>query len=246
MKKTRLRPWVIILISLIFVIGIIYYSYEVFIWYLHTNDNKEIEKEIIKNITVDKDNNSYSIDFKALKEINSDTVAYIEVNNTNINYVVVKGENNNYYLNHNFEKKWNVAGWVFADYRNKLDETDKNIIIYGHNIKNGSMFSTLINVLDKKWYENKDNHIINFITEDKTYKYQVFSTYSIVPEDYYITTHFNNNKEYLDFLKTIKNRSIYQYEVEINENDKILTLSSCIGEGEKRVVLHAKLIENNS
>ena len=105
------------------------------------------------------------------------------------------------------------------------------------------MFGTLINILDKNWQENKDNSEITLITERGQYKYQVFSTYSIKPEDYYINTIFNNDDEYSRFINEIKSRSNYDYNVEVNSSDKVLTLSSCIGDGKKRVVLHAKLIE---
>ncbi len=72
----------------------------------------------------------------------------------------------------------------------------------------------------------------------------MFSTYSIKPEDYYINTEFKTDDEFNDFIKTIKSRSIYDYGIEVSKEDKMLTLSSCIGDGSKRVVLHAKLIKN--
>ncbi len=241
MKGTRLKPWVITIVALIFLSGIIYYSSKVIIWYRHTHENKVVIKETKKNIIVTEE--KVKIDFNKLKSMNQDTVGYIKVNNTNIEYIVVKGNNNDYYLNHNFEKKWNVAGWIFGDYRNHFDETDKNLIIYGHNIKDGSMFGSLITVLNKDWYENKDNYIITLVTEMGTYKYQVFSTYSIVPEDYYITTNFETNESFDQFVNKIKSRSIYNYDIDVTGEDRILTLSSCIGDGYKRVVLHAKLIE---
>ncbi len=241
MKGTRLKPWVIIIVALIFLSGIIYYSSKVIIWYRHTHENKVVIKETKKNIIVTEE--KVKIDFNKLKSMNQDTVGYIKVNNTNIEYIVVKGNNNDYYLNHNFEKKWNVAGWIFGDYRNHFDETDKNLIIYGHNTKDGSMFGSLITVLNKDWYENKDNYIITLVTEMGTYKYQVFSTYSIVPEDYYITTNFETNESFDQFVNKIKSRSIYNYDIDVTGEDRILTLSSCIGDGYKRVVLHAKLIE---
>ncbi|MBP5678530.1 MAG: class B sortase [Bacilli bacterium] len=241
MRVVRLRLWVIIVLALLFLSGIIYYASKVIIWYQHVNENQEVIKEIKKNIKVKEE--KVEIDFDALKAINPDTVGYIKVNHTNIDYIVVKGNNNNYYLNHNFEKKWNVAGWVFGDYRNHFDETDKNLIIYGHNTKDGSMFDSLINVLEKDWYKNPENHIITLITEMGTYQYQVFSTYSIIPEEYYITTYFSSDDQFEKFVKELKTRSIYDYEVEVSGEDQILTLSSCIGEGYKRVVLHAKLIE---
>ena len=247
MRIIRLRPWVIITISILCLTGIVYYSYEVILWYKHVNNNSKIQKKIEKKIIINEDDNEkkYDIDFKALKEINPDTIGYVKVNNTNIDYIVVKGNNNKYYLNHNYEKEWNVAGWIFGDYQNNFDETDKNIIIYGHNTKDGSMFDSLTNVLTKEWQENEDNYDIVLVTEMGIYHYRVFSTYTIVPEDYYIKTSFTN--DFNNFINTLKSRSIYNYNTEVTEEDKILTLSSCIGDGRKRVVLHAKLEskENN-
>jgi len=242
MPRRRLKKGVIIILVIICLIGIIYSSYNIIKWKLDVNNNKEVKRNIDKKIKIkiDKDDTKYKIDFNSLKEINPDTIGYINVNNTNIAYVVVKGDNNKYYLKHNFEKKYNIAGWIFADYHNKFDESDKNIVIYGHNTKDGSMFGTLEKVITKEWYENKDNYNIVLVTENATYNYQVFSTYSIKPEDYYIKTEFNN--DFYEFINRLKNRSIYDYNVEVNENDKILTLSSCTGSGEGRVVLHAKLI----
>lgn len=105
------------------------------------------------------------------------------------------------------------------------------------------MFGTLKRILNKNWYENEENHKLIFVTEKGQYEYQVFSTYSIKPEDYYISTDFKNNNDFDKFVKKLKSRSIYNYGVELSGEDQILTLSSCIGDGSKRVVLHAKLIE---
>ena len=106
------------------------------------------------------------------------------------------------------------------------------------------MFGTLKNTLNEVWYENEDNQKIVLVTEKGIYYYQVFSTYSIKPEDYYINTEFKDNDEFDKFIKKLKSRSIYDYKVEVSGEDKILTLSSCIGDGTKRVVLHAKLIND--
>ena len=246
--KNKIKKIIILLFIVICFVGVVYYFYKVFIWNKSLNDNSTLKSEIDELVIIEEDeesNNKFNIDFESLKKKNSDTVAYIKVNNTKIDYVVVKGKDNDYYLHHNFNKKWNVAGWVFADYHNKFDESDKNIVIYGHNMKNGSMFGTLKTILNKKWYKNKKNNIVNLVTENGEYSYQVFSIYSIDSEDYYINTKFKNNKEFDKFVKKIKSRSIYNYKVDVSGNDKILTLSSCIGTKGKRVVLHAKLIEEN-
>ena len=243
MKKRKLKTKniLVLILFILCIFGLMLSSYKIIKWKIDVDKNNKIKEEIKKSITKDKDN-KISIDFKTLKEKNKDTKAYIKVNNTNIDYVVVQGKDNNYYLNHNFNKEYNIAGWVFLDYRNKLDGTDKNVIIYGHNTKDNSMFDTLKNVLTKEWQTNKDNLFITLVTEEKEYKYQVFSTYEVKPESYYITTKFKSENNYVYFLNKMIERSNYNYKVELDKDDKILTLSSCLGEGQTRVVLHARLL----
>lgn len=245
--KNKFKIILIILFILLCLIGVVYYFYKVFIWHKSLDDNNDLKEEINELVIIENEEETkkYNIDFSSLKKKNADTIAYIKVNNTKIDYVVVKGKDNDYYLHHSFNKKWNVAGWVFADYHNKFDESDKNIVIYGHNMKDGSMFGTLKTILNKKWYKNKDNYIVTLVTEQGEYNYQVFSTYSIKSEDYYINTKFKDYKDFDSFVKKIKSRSIYNYKVDVSGEDKILTLSSCIGTKGNRVVLHAKLIDEN-
>ena len=246
-KRKLKKKYVVILITIFTIICItllIYSLMNIINWKKDVDENKNIVEEIKENIIIDEEDDSINIDFKSLKEQNSDIIAYLKVNGTNIDYIVVKGKDNSYYLKHNFNKEYNIAGWIFADYHNLFDESDRNIVIFGHNTKDGSMFGTLKNVLDKSWQENKENFEIILVTEKGQYKYQVFSTYQITPEDYYINTIYNNDNEFNEFLNKVKSRSNYNYNIEVNSNDKVLTLSSCIGDGKKRVVLHAKLIEN--
>ena len=249
-KYRKMLDILVLLFVLIFIGFAIFSIVNIINWKKDVADNDKIQENIEENITIiepteEIEKVKYSVDFKSLKETNKDAIAYIKVSGINIDYVVVKGKDNSYYLNHNFEKKWNSAGWIFADYHNKFDETDKNIIIFGHSMKNGSMFGTLKKILDKDWYENEENHEIVLVTEMGTYYYQVFSTYSIKPEDYYINTVFQNNDEFDEFVKKLKSRSVYDYKVDVSGEDKILTLSSCTAYGSKRVVLHAKLIKND-
>lgn len=211
--------------------------------YKDSKKNNLIKADINKNIEepVENDNvvkNEIYVDFDNLKSINSDTVGYIEVKNTDIKYVVVKSNDNNYYLSYDFNKDENIAGWIFADYRNKFDGTDKNIIIYGHNMINGSMFGTLKNVLNEEWYMNDDNLYIPLSTERENMMFKVFSIYQIEPEDYYIETEFYGN-EFFSFINIIKNRSIYNFNTAVSKNDTILTLSTCSDSGLERIVVHA-------
>ena len=157
-------------------------------------------------------------------------------------YPVVKTTNNSFYLNHSFDKSKNLAGWIFADCKNKFDNTDKNIVIYGHNMRDGSMFGSLKNILNSDWYDNEENTNITLFTENEKCIYKVFSVYKIENEDYYIKTEFSNDSEFEKFIETLKKRSIKNFNIDISKEDSILTLSTCANNNKYRVVLHAKKI----
>lgn len=241
-KNNEKRKIIISGIQIIFIIAIIYSGIKIFNWIKENNQNQEVLKEISESISIDEKNKQYKIDFETLKMTNNDIIAWIKVNGTNIEYPVVKSSNNEYYLTHSLDKSINTAGWVFADYRNKLDNNDKNIIIYGHNRRDGSIFGTLKNILTEEWYKNKENQKIIFMTENGEFEYQVFSVYNIELEDYYIQTDFDENS-YSNFINTIKNRSIYDFETEVTSQNSILTLSTCDNNNKYRVVLHAVRLE---
>ena len=215
-------------------------------WLKENKQSQEVMKDISETINIDENTEGiqkYNIDFENLKQTNSDVVAWLKVNGTNIEYPVVKTTNNNYYMTHSFDKKYNSAGWVFIDYKNKFDGTDRNIVIYAHNRRDGSMFGTLKNILTEEWQNNEQNYIISFITENRKQEYQVFSIYKIKAEDYYITTNFDTDNEFEKFITTIKSRSVKDFDVTVSTKDNILTLSTCADNNNYRVVLHAKLVK---
>lgn len=185
--------------------------------------------------------NILEVNFDNLKGINPDTVGWIKVPGTKINYPFVHTKDNEYYLKHTFDKTSNKKGWVYLDYRNNIDNLSKNTILYAHGLVNNQMFGSMRRVVKQSWYNNKNNRIITIVTPIGNQKWQVFSTYTIEPESYYITTSFKDNDEFNNFINTLKQRSVYNYGVEVNASDKILTLSSCYDD-KKRMVLHAKLI----
>ena len=128
-------------------------------------------------------------------------------------------------------------------YKNKFDNTDKNIVIYGHNMRDGSMFGSLKNILNSDWYDNEENTDITLCTENEKSIYKVFSIYKIESEDYYIKTEFSNENEFEKFIKTLKKRSIKNFNIDISKEDSILTLSTCANNNKYRVVLHSKKIK---
>lgn len=244
MKKLDKKKILTYILTGICIIGVVYSLLKIIEWKINTEKNKEIKEITQEAVTVignTPEEKKYIVDFQKLKEQNSDTVGYLKVNNTDVEYVVVKGNDNDFYLNHNFNKEYNVAGWIFADYKNNFDGTDKNIVIYGHNMQDGSMFASLKEILTGEW-QNNTNKQIKLVTEQGTITYQIFSSYTIEAEDYYITTHFQNDEAFKNFINTVSNRTYYNYNVDVNETDNVLTLSTCIGTGKNRIVIHAKQI----
>ena len=198
------------------------------------NDSKHTQQLITQTKSFINSTTQTYIDHDSLLNNNTDYIGWLEVYETNIDYPFVQTKDNKYYLHHSFNKKKSDAGWVFLDYRNDIYK-DKNIVIYAHDRKDKTMFGTLKNVF------KKDNQLIKIYLKDKTYTYQVFSTYTIKTEDYYITTDFSN-KSFSNFIKKKKKRSNHNYNINVNNNDYILTLSTCYTK-DKKLVVHAKRID---
>ena len=233
------------IIYLILIGLLIYSGIKIFKWNKENSNNNNITDKINEAVTVEKNSEGkedFNINFNTLKKQNEDTVAWIKVNNTNVKYPVVKAKDNSFYLTHSFDKSNNSAGWIFADYKNKFDDTDKNIVIYGHNRRDGSMFSSLKNALNPNWYNNDLNRNILLYTENKEYNYEIFSIYKIESEDYYIKTEFNDENDFEDFLNTITKRRVQDFGVNVSKDDSILTLSTCANNNKYRVVIHAKKV----
>lgn len=252
-KNKRYKKVILnIIIYMILIFVLIYSGIKIFKWYKDKTNNNKIAEQIKSTVIVedknedkneDENKEEYTVDFNKLKEQNNETVAWIKVNNTNVEYPVVRATNNSFYLNHSFDKSKNSAGWIFADYKNKFDNTDKNIVIYGHNMRDDSMFGSLKNILNSDWYNNEENTNIALYTENEKYIYKVFSIYKIESEDYYIKTEFSNDNEFEKFIKTLKKRSIKNFNIDISKEDSILTLSTCANNNKYRVVLHSKKIK---
>ena len=189
--------------------------------------------------------NLINVNFNELKQINSNTKGWIQVNGTNINYPFVQAKDNKYYLTHSFDKSYNSAGWVFLDYRNNINELSKNTIIYAHGRTDKTMFGSLKNILKSSWLNDTNNFVVKLSTEIENTLWQVFSVYHIPTTSDYIQVNFSSNKEFNNWTTMLINRSSYNFNTSVNENDNVLTLSTCYNDNEK-VVLHAKLIKKET
>lgn len=207
--------------------------------------NDSIIEDKSKNEDFNPNDQKYRFDeiFSTLLSINDETIGWLKVNNTYINYPVVKHSDNSYYLNRDFYKSRTANGWVFMDYRNNIEILDKNTIIYGHRLRDDTIFGSLDLVLDKKWYTNPENLTIKFNTLNSNMNWQVFSIYIVDYTIDYLQTTFENETEFNSFIYLISNRSVYNFNILLNHGDNVLTLSTCIGDNNQRLVLHAKLIK---
>jgi sortase B len=264
-RKIKWKNLVLIIVFIVLLFLFIYSSINVIKWFIdkkQTESNlqkiesitevKEIDDskqtEIIEN-DVDKSNPYWDyikvklidVDFKELKEINSDTVGWIKINGTNVNYPFVQAKDNSYYLNHSFDKKKNSAGWVFMDYRNNT-HNNKNTIIYAHGRLDKSMFGSLRNILKSNWIKDSNNFIIRISTEKENSLWQVFSAYVIPTTDDYIKTDFTSKDDFYNWAKMLLDRSQFDFNTTINKDDLVLTLSTCYNKTDKSVI-HAKLIK---
>lgn len=268
-KKNKLKVMIPILLMIVFGVILIISIIKIIGWN-KDNDNTSKQIEIVQDkakieeveddgntkiieqpVKVPKANpywdyikmNMINVDFTELKKINNDVKGWIQVNGTNINYPFVQASDNKYYLNHSFNKTLNYAGWVFLDYRNNLTN-NKNTIIYAHGRLDKTMFGSLRNILSSGWLNNTDNYVVKLSTEKENTLWQVFSVYHIPTTSDYIQTEFSSDDEFLQLITKLKDRSMFNFNTDVNSNDNILTLSTCYSDTEK-VVLHAKLIKKS-
>ena len=179
---------------------------------------------------------------------NKDTYGHIYIPNSKINYPMVQCEDNDYYLTHAYNGSPLAVGAIFIDCRNEKNvEKNRNIVIYGHNMLNGSMFCDATKFLDEDFFMNPANDI-EITTFDGIYTFRVFSAYTTDKYDNYFKTYFPTEEEFIQFCIDREAKSLYHREdVSFNPDDVIITLSTCIlGNDDGRYAIHAKLIKVES
>ncbi len=260
-KKLNIKNLCLLIFFLVMLIVFLFSLIKVIMWIIDNNNTNDIIKKVANTYEINE--KSYDneviinenekdiyfdymklkfidVDINKLKTFNPDTIGFIKVMGTNINYPFVQTLDNDYYLNRSYDKTYNNAGWIFLDYRNN-EFNDKNTIIYGHGRINGTMFGSLKDTLKSSWQSNKDNYIIKISTEKENSIWQIFSVYKIATTSDYLQTTFSDN-EFESFINLIKGRSSYNFETNVTNEDKVLTLSTCYNDNDKMVV-HAKLIK---
>ncbi len=261
--KLRIRRGMGFAVSLLAFIGVIYSTYHIICWQVEKDivsdearaidtslghevdsllERDKKEKDLLTVETITKMTHLREEAAAAAKQNNSQTKAWLTVKGTNIDYPVVQSSDNSFYLNHSYTGAPDSSGWVFMDFEDDPNFGSQNTVIYAHGRNEGTMFGTLKNALNADWQNNPDNHIVVTATEKNTFFWKVFSVYRIPNTNDYITVNYSSKNNFQRFIDTVKSRSVYNFNTDVSADDRVLTLSTCIG-SDDRMVLHAVLIE---
>ena len=165
-----------------------------------------------------------AVNFEKLWKTNADVVAWIYAPGTPINYPVVQGTDNEYYLKRMLNRQSNGAGTIFMDCRNEANIADFNTILYGHNMKNGSMFGYLTRYRNQGWY---DTHpVMWLVTAEETYKIDVLAGRTVTANDATYTI-YNSEETFQAWLKDFMSKSDFKSETTAEDVTQIIALSTC-------------------
>lgn len=203
------------------------------------SDNKKLQEEVVTEVKQDSPLDR-KVDFNQLKNINEDIIGWIYIPNTNIDYALLKGKTNDTYIHTNYEKKYSFAGSIFLDEDNDASLTDSNTIIYGHNMKNGSMFANIKKFADHDYFINHPEVYI-YLPDGSINVYSVYSTKIIeATSDYYL-----KNIDYASYVANAKSSAKQSRDVDTQNAAPLLLLSTCYApDTTTRSVLFARLEKN--
>lgn len=165
------------------------------------------------------------VDFDELAGINSGVVGWIYLEDSQINYPVAQAEDNSYYLKHLFDGSSNSSGCIFLDYRNSADFSDRHSILYGHHMKNGTMFAGLVAYKSQDYYDAHPSLML--LTPEQNYTVELFAGYVASSSDDAWETQFASDEEFQAWLNRAAARSCFTSGVTPEVTDRILTLSTC-------------------
>lgn len=181
-------------------------------------ENKTADWNFVVKQVDDKTIDNYRKDYN-----NQDIIGELVIANSNFKEIVVQTSDNEFYLNHLVDKTYNRLGSIFMDYRNTVD--DRKIIIYGHNSEDiYTEFNLLENYLNFDYY--KGHQDIYFKTINNNYHYKVFSVFIVINDYRYINLNFSDD-EYNKHLNYLKEQSVYDTYIDVNDNDEIIVLQTC-------------------
>jgi len=203
------------------------------------NEGNSVYEDLQKDI-VKPDEKESRIDFAALKQINDDVIGWLTLEGTVIDYPVVQGEDNEYYLHHLYTGEWNGLGTLFADFRNRELFTDQISVIYGHSMRNGSMFFILERYKRQSFYDEHKQLI--YETPDGTYVFEPLAGKVMDARIPFLQFNFSSEEEYGEYVEDFIQTSTFKSDVTFSPKDKIVMLIKCTTDYEDaRYVLLCKV-----
>ncbi len=206
----------------------------------------EIEKDSENPEGQEKKSLDIPVDFEGLQEYNPDIYAWITIPGTEVDYPIVQHpDDNSYYLTHNTDGKESAEGAIYTESYNSKDFTDPNTVIYGHNMRNGSMFRSLHNYMDRSFFD--ENREVTIYMPDKILHYEIFAAYLYDSRHLMLSYDFDDSEvfaRYLDEIKGIRDMSSFvDTSIEVTAEDQIITLSTCYkGMDDRRYLVQAVLV----
>ena len=241
--------------NIILVIAIVVFAVSAYklygIFSEYNKGDKEYQKIQDLVINTDKKDDTkeetFSVDFEKLLEMNSDVVGWIRFDEpSEINYPVVQGRDNEEYLKRTFEANTNKLGTLFVDVNNPGDFSGRNTFIYGHNMKNGSMFAQLLKYKDDSFYKEHPYFYI-YTPDGKVRTYEIFSA-GVVNDtsDSYIMD-YADDAAFQTYIDYIKQQSAYPTSAEVTTASKIVSLSTCTNvRDDERFLVHGVMIKEEA
>lgn len=183
------------------------------------------------------------IDFAQLSSINSDIVGWIDFDKLDISYPVVRGQDNAKYLKTTFEGKQNSSGTLFVDYQNNGDFKDSNTFIYGHNMKNGSMFGKLRKFKSAEFLQVNPNFYI-YTPDGMKATYKIFAVSIVEDSSEIYNKYYATEEEFLDYQNYVMGKAMQKASADLNSQSRIVSLSTCTNRTEtERLVVQGVLVE---
>ena len=179
--------------------------------------------------------------YEAMVSQNADYVGWITIADTNIDYPIVQCDDNSYYLSHSFYGEELTSGTLFVDCSISEGMEAKHVIVYGHNMKNMSMFAHLKKFRNEEFY--LEHKTFEVWTATGAYTYEIFAVYVTDPDSDTYTIGFGDDEVFMDYIEKMQSQSIYDTGVTVDITDKIITLSTCVNSNVDRLVVQARRIE---
>lgn len=233
---------IVLLISIaVFLSCIIYFA----VYFLNHKETQNLREEYVSSTTSQTEKVEVPVDFAKLKKANEDIYAWISIPSVNVDYPILQHPKDNaFYLNRAVNKKWSAYGSIFTEKYNTKDFSDFNTLIYGHNMRNGSMFGSLKKFRDASFFE--ENRYITIYMENRILKYEIFAACTWDNKHILANRNFDlheNRNVYLEEIFAVRDmNSQVKRDIKVTSNDRIVTLSTCMNDRSKRFIVSGVLV----